>query len=361
MRNIPKADARFDLFGRQQLDGVLNGCLDGSDREIRHCPIDASVDQKLVSPHSGDRGTVLRFCKISSFVPPQKKSNTVIMVGVAAAADSKSIVIIGHGLKIADSFELSAGIRISPDFPKLDLSATVEGCSHFSDYAAALHGSEIATFAIHIEHQEGGQSLAAKGWNSLWLFHLLSVACQSPCFPLYSVSDGKQPLFSAASPNPFLRPLTNLHAAKEDELRWAQRYSVAFDKLIKVPEFGAAMRCFGGAHLLPQQDVQIMLLWAGIEGLLSVDAELSRRLALYTALLLNASPDEKVTYFNQVKKAYAIRSRAVHGSGVKKAKLDEGVSSASKILSGLLARCVELGRVPSPAELDRLAVSPIIE
>lgn len=276
---------------------------------------------------------------------------------MAASADSKSVVILGHGLTIAEDFELASGIIVSPAIPNLDLNATVAGCRHFSDYAAALQGSEIATFSLRVEHDEGGKSLAGKAWNALWLFHLLSVACRAPCFSLYSVCDGEQPLFSAASPSPFVRPLADIHAATITELEWARRYSPTFDELIRVAEFSAAMRCYGNAHLLPEHDVRIMLLWAGIEGLLSVDAELSRRLALYAALLLDGSPDEKAAYFDEVKKAYAVRSRAVHGGGLKKPKLEEGYRTAGRILIGLIARCVELGRVPSPSELDRLAVS----
>jgi hypothetical protein len=125
----------------------------------------------------------------------------------------------------------------------------------------------------------------------------------------------------------------------------------------RTPGFNAAIRCYGGAHLLPENDVRIMLLWAGIEGLLSVDAELSRRVALYAAIMLDGSPDEKALYFDEVKKSYAIRSRAVHGSGLKRPQMEEGYRAAGRILIGLVARCVEIGRVPSPAELDRLAVS----
>ena len=279
------------------------------------------------------------------------------MVGVAASADSKSIVILGHGLAITEEFELSTGIVVSPAIPKLDLQATVAGCNHFGDYAAALQGSEIATFSLRIEHDEGGRGLVGKAWNALWLFHLLSVACRAPCFSLYSVCDGNQPLFSATNPSPFVRPLADVHTATVTELTWARRYSPAFDELIRVAEFSAAMRCYGNAYLLPEHDVRIMLLWAGIEGLLSVDAELSRRLALYAALLLDGSADEKAAYFDEVKKAYAVRSRAVHGGGLKKSKLEEGYRTAGRILIGLIARCVELGRVPTASELDRLAVA----
>lgn len=282
------------------------------------------------------------------------------MVGVAANADSKSIVILGHGLTIEEEAELKAGIFVSPAIPKLDLDATVAGCPHFSDYAAALQGSEMATFALRIEHDGGGRLLATKAWNALWLFHLLSVACRAPCFSLYSVCDGQKPMFSAANPSPFVRPLVQLHTLSRAEIDWARRYSHTFDELVGVPEFSAAMRCYGNAHLLPEHDVRIMLLWSGIEGLLSVDAELSRRLALYAAILFDGTPNEKADHFDKVKKAYAVRSRAVHGGGLTKPKLEEGYRTAGSILIGLIAKCVELGRVPSPLELDRLAVSASI-
>lgn len=279
------------------------------------------------------------------------------MVGVAAGQDSRSIVILGHGLSIGEEFEVRPGVYISPEIPKLNLDHAVAGCAHFTDYAASLHGNEIATFSIRVEHEEGGEFLVRKTWNALWQFHLLSIACRAPCLSLCSVSDGKQPVFSAVSPSPFVRPFQNIQTATPPQLEWARNYAEIFDQLIHVPEFSAAIRCYGNAHLLPEQDVRIMLLWAGIEGLLSVDAELSRRLALYAALMFDGSPDEKATYFEEVRKAYGVRSRAVHGSGLKKGKIEEGYRMAGRILIGLIARCVELGRVPSSSELDKLAVS----
>lgn len=185
------------------------------------------------------------------------------MVGVAASEDSKSVVILGHGVTIAEEVELSAGIFVSPTVPKLNLDATVAGCPHFSDYAATIQGSKIATFAVRVEHDDGGKILATKAWNALWMFHLLSVACRAPCFSLYSVCDGHQPLFSAATPSPFVRPLPDIHIATLAEIEWARRYLPTFHELIDVPEFSAAMRCYGNAQLLPEHDVRIMLLWAG--------------------------------------------------------------------------------------------------
>ncbi|WP_327691120.1 hypothetical protein, partial [Aurantimonas sp. C2-4-R8] len=98
--------------------------------------------------------------------------------------------------------------------------------------------------------------------------------------------------------------------------------------------------------------MRIMLLWSGIEGLLSVDGELTRRIALYSALMIEGSHDEKLRWFAEIKKAYGVRSKAVHGGTASKQILQDGYQQASRILVRLLVRCVELGRVPTPSELD---------
>ncbi|RUV20724.1 HEPN domain-containing protein [Mesorhizobium sp. M7A.F.Ca.MR.245.00.0.0] len=282
------------------------------------------------------------------------------MVGVVAGADSKTITIFGHGIAVPKRFELSTGIWLRPSLSKLDVSAAANGSTRFSDYAAALQGDEIASFEMVVEEAAGGRELVVKGWNALWLFHLLSIACSSPCLSLYSVCDGEEPKYSAASRTPFVRPVSEIHVATLQQLRWAKEHLESFDILTKVPEFESAIKCFANAHYLPDHDIRIMLLWAGIEGLLSVDAELSRRLALYAAILMDGTPEQKAAYFGEVKKAYAIRSQAVHGSKAKPDKLAAGYLVASRILAGLLRRCVEIRRVPSPAELDRLAVGASI-
>ena len=282
------------------------------------------------------------------------------MVGVASGLDSKKITIFGHGIVVPERFEISEGIALCPYVPRLDLETTVAGCPTFADYAAALQGNEIASFTIEVEHVSGGKELAIKAWNSLWLFHLLSVACKAPCLMLYSMSDGQNPLYSAASPTPFIKPVEKNCVATLDRLTWAKENQSKFNNLIKNSEFGSAMRCFGGAHYLMTNDVRIMLLWAGIEGLLSVDAELSRRLALYAALIIEGTSEQKIAYFEKVKKAYVVRSRVVHGGTANPAKLKQGYEMASSILADLLVRCVELGKVPSPKELDLLAVEATV-
>jgi len=65
--------------------------------------------------------------------------------------------------------------------------------------------------------------------------------------------------------------------------------------------------------------------------------------------------EEKANWFAEVKKAYGVRSKAVHGGALNEPMLQDGYQQASRILVSLLARCVEIGRVPKSAELDALA------
>jgi hypothetical protein len=278
------------------------------------------------------------------------------MVGVRAGALTTEIVILGHGLTVPEISELSSGIFLEPTVPQVDLAAASASSRSLTDYLTAVTSKTLATFCLRVKG-ETGHELVAKAWNALWLFHLLSLACAAPCFSLCTIANGKSEKYSAANRNVVLTSLPVIASASAAQIAWAKNNLHKFEGLIENDAFSSAMRCYGNAHYLFDIDTRIMLLWAGIEGLLSVDAELSRRIALYAALLHNGTPTEKRVYFNEVRKAYAIRSRAVHGGKASPTKLKAGYESASKILVGLLARCVELGRVPNSEELDALAVA----
>lgn len=94
-----------------------------------------------------------------------------------------------------------------------------------------------------------------------------------------------------------------------------------------------------------------------LEGLLGIDGELRRRIALHAGLMFEGTREEKIVHFHRVQKAYDFRSRVVHGSSVDNPRLVEEYGFATQLLLGLLAQCVVLGRVPSAKELDERAVS----
>ena len=282
------------------------------------------------------------------------------MVKIIATEKAERITVVGHGVSLDAPFTLDGFVTLIPAPPATDLDVVAANSSRFEDYAAVVAGREIATFAIQVAGASDARDLAVRGWNALWVFHLVSLAAGAPCIPLFSVTDGDLPTYSLANRSPFIRPVDKVQVVSSDRLDWARTYQLQFDSLIKDPHFSSAMLCFSDSHYLPDLKVRIMLLWAGIEGLLSVDAELNRRLALYAALLMQGSNEEKNNYFAKVKKAYGIRSKAVHGAHLAPEKVKEGYEIASTILVELLGRCVELGRVPSPDEFDRAALTATI-
>jgi hypothetical protein len=212
----------------------------------------------------------------------------------------------------------------------------------------------LADFALHITENKGGAALAAKTRNALWIFHLLALACRRPVMPLYCAANhGTR--FTLANRNLVIHRLPSVALASDDDFDWATANFDKFHTLLDESRFQNAVRCYGNAHYLFDDDAKIMLLWAGIEGLLDVDSELRRRIALHAAILLDGNPAEKALYFQRVKKGYDVRSRVVHGSGAKPDMLKQGYSLAGEVLLTLLRKCVELGRVPSASELDERA------
>lgn len=279
------------------------------------------------------------------------------MVGIAVGSGSK-VHIVGHGLTVTSDFELARGVAISAVTPMRQTSFA-SSVSRLSEDTALVVMERLADFSLVIGDQQGGELLAAKAWNSLWTFSLLALAIGAPVMPLYSYARGAG--FAVANRHLFFKPLPSAVAATPENLRWAADHYERFGKLLTNKAFTSAQRYYNNAHYLPDDDARIMLLWAGIEGLVGVDAEITRRLALNAAILLEGSADDKAGIFAAVKAAYKLRSKVVHGGGGDAEALRRGYEYASDLLSRLLRRVVELGRVPDVAEYDRIAVKGALE
>ena len=217
--------------------------------------------------------------------------------------------------------------------------------------------TEFASFYLEIRDEAGAKERAVKAWNSLWLFHLLSLACRCPCGPLYSRSGSKEICFALANPNVMFRLPADPIQASLEQLNWARNNLASFEVLQSDKTFMRALMSYGGSQYLPGYSSRIMQLWSGIECLFKVSGEITRTLALYSALLLEKD-DASLRYerFREIKKEYAVRSRVVHGTIESEAGLEEAYSRASRLLADLLSRCVEMSRVPSTEELDRVAL-----
>ena len=278
------------------------------------------------------------------------------MVGVVVGT-GRSVRIVGHGITVAHDFILAPGITVSPTAPTIEASFGSHTVGELRNTLSVMAMEGLADFSLLIEHEDGRDKLAVKAWNALWLFNFLALACRSPVLPLYSVADNGSPRFNLVNRNLIINRLHKAGVAHYEQLEWAADNFSRYDDLLKNERFRAALRCYGNAHYLFDDDTKVMLLWAGIEGLLDIDSELRRRIALHATILHDGDIDEKAAYFSKVKKGYDVRSRVVHGSGANAELLRSAYALASEVLLELLRKMVTLGRVPSVAELDRLAIS----
>lgn len=264
------------------------------------------------------------------------------------------VYIAGHGLAIEEPADLGPGISVSPKVITFETSFGSRGGEEFQTHAAVLSMERLATFSIVVEHPDGGEALARKSWNAIWLFGLLALACRTHVISLYSGVPEYPHEFSLTNRHAFIRPLPCV-AITPDQVRWAANYFDTYNALLGERRFRGAQRYYNNAHYLPDADAKIMLLWAGIESLLDVDAELRRSIALHAAILHGGESEAKAARFRDVKRAYDIRSKVVHGADVDGAKLEAAVEFASDLLLDLLRRTLEIGRMPKGAELDEAA------
>jgi hypothetical protein len=281
------------------------------------------------------------------------------MVGVIVGAEATKIYIAGYGMAVDQEFDLAPGVSVSPDVIRQEDSFGSRTGREFQTMAAVLAMQRIANFSVVVTDEAGGEALAAKGWNALWVFSLLSLCCRAPVISLYSASNDILPKFSSANPNVFIRPLPIAHATSE-QLTWAKDHYSAFDSLLSEGRFRSAQRYYNNSHYVVDHDARIMLLWAGIESLLDVDQELSRRIALHAAILFDGNAAEKAEQFRLIKRAYVTRSKVIHGNISGNEGLGDAADFATDLLLNLLRKVVELGRLPNGAELDEAAAGASI-
>ncbi len=134
--------------------------------------------------------------------------------------------------------------------------------------------------------------------------------------------------------------------AKVLELNKQTRFSIALDALC--------------SYLHTERDrMKAAQLWVGVEAIFEVQFEISYRLPLLAALMLQPRGDECKQLRNQIKKLYSQRSKAIHGQEFKNAK--EHVDEVRQLLASLLTKIIEDGHLPTKQNFDDLVLMPSSE
>ena len=137
----------------------------------------------------------------------------------------------------------------------------------------------------------------------------------------------------------------------EQDCQWISRHYELASRLMADARFQNAVHAMASYrwHTLP--NVQLAILWAGIESLFDIRSELSFRLAVYIAkFLYGGNTNAAKNKYNEIKKLYSARSAAVHGSAIK-VEVSDAVQQSAVVLQSLIRKCAEQGGLPNENDL----------
>lgn len=198
-----------------------------------------------------------------------------------------------------------------------------------------------------------GKELAVKAWNSMWDILLINAIFDRDAIVNLQADCSAKNLGESSElsvTNYALRGLTT--SASEPlsdlDLCWLEANIEGARALLDDSRFQNAVHCLATYrwHSLPR--ARLALIWAGIEGLFEIENEIVFRLSVHVAQFLGGEvAASRKTAFDQVKRLYRIRSRAVHG-GKMAGNSDEASTESAALLRQLIHRCIELGALPDP-------------
>jgi hypothetical protein len=93
-------------------------------------------------------------------------------------------------------------------------------------------------------------------------------------------------------------------------------------------------------------------LWSGIEAIFDISSELVFRIALLAASLLEPRGETRKARFQEVKKLYGLRSKAVHGAPLTDDSLQDGMSDSYHLLRNLILHAIERGHMLTTIDFD---------
>lgn len=143
----------------------------------------------------------------------------------------------------------------------------------------------------------------------------------------------------------FMIPYNTKKKLSEEDASWIRDNYNTFNTLAAESEnFRLALTVVVDWQYSSNPRIAIAQLWSGIEAVCGISSELVYRISLLIASLLEPRGVVRQTRFNQVKKLYGTRSKAVHGKELSDGKLTKAMLESFDILSRLLLVNVEKGR-----------------
>lgn len=142
----------------------------------------------------------------------------------------------------------------------------------------------------------------------------------------------------------------------QSDLDWVKRNLGKVLELNKQTRFNIALDALCSYLHTERDRMKAAQLWVGIEAIFEVQFEISYRLPLLAALMLQPRGEDCKLLRNRIKKLYSQRSKAIHGQEFKDAK--QHVTDVRQLLASLLSKIIEGGHLPSKKDFDDLVLMP---
>lgn len=152
---------------------------------------------------------------------------------------------------------------------------------------------------------------------------------------------------------PLAKSLSTPVTVVEEDFRWAFRKALIMGDLLEVPRFRLAVEALTTHQHLLSPRMMAASIWSGIEALMDISQELSFRIAMAAASLLEPRGEQRYQRYRAIKKLYDVRSKAVHGGELNDVAIRQHVIDSRKLLSDLVCHMVEARRVLSRDEIER--------
>jgi hypothetical protein len=268
----------------------------------------------------------------------------------------RATYLLLSGITVQRSVRLAPGIELMPlsewSSPRPLLGGLDLIDTHFAMLALPWIDSQLKVSGA------GSADVATRAWNALWDAMLLSALFDVPVncslqstAAIENFTDKSR--INVVHYRVYEPPAGRGLAIPEEDCSWLEGNFEAAQALLTGHGFQNAVHCLATYrwHSLPR--AQLALIWAGIEGLFGVDSEIVFRVSLYSAKFLAADdPEQQRVIFNDIKRLYGVRSKAVHGGKLKGDPLSSVAESAS-LLSRLIRTCIERR---SPPVIDALVL-----
>ena len=142
----------------------------------------------------------------------------------------------------------------------------------------------------------------------------------------------------------FLVPDNAKTTLVKEDAYWIRNNYETFNSLAAESEsFRFALAATENWQYSSNPRIAIAQLWSGIEAVFDISSELSYRISLLIASMLEPRGVARQARFAQVRKLYGVRSKAVHGEELSDVKLTRAMLESFDILSKLLLLNVEKG------------------